>query len=161
IVYIVEGGVGYCNAFSGASSCAFDINAGATVRIAAPGTPGPGRFSAGSGPAAACALSTCSFTMTGAADVTVTWAGVGPTSTITTTVTGDGAGRLASGGIFCERAPGETTKTCGFTYLTGSTIRLDAETAPAARFAGYSGATGPAAACGAQSRCDMVLDADA
>jgi hypothetical protein len=85
----------------------------------------------------------------------------GPASTITTTVNGDGPGRVATGGEFCERLPAESTKMCSFVYLTGSTISIEAEAAPGARFAGYSGTTGPAAACGAQPRCDMVLDADA
>ena len=63
VVRVITGAVGAC--FLNAQ-CTYDVNAGATVRLAADY---PGRLSGGTGPAAACALSTCSFTMTADAGV--------------------------------------------------------------------------------------------
>src|SRR3954469_4626534 len=102
---VVAGALGSC----ADTTCTYVVNDGAAVRLAADY---PGRFSAGTGPASACALSTCSFTMTADASVTATFtAGGGPTATLTATVNGDGAGTIRADGVPCSSG------VCVFTYL--------------------------------------------
>jgi N-acetylneuraminic acid mutarotase len=149
-VRVVSGAVGACHFLS--VDCLFYVNTGATVRLAA----APGRFSAGTGPAAACALSTCSFVMTADADVTATFtAGNGPTATLTTTRSGDGGGTVATDGARC------TSNVCTVTYLKGSSVELLADAGASARFTGYSAGTGDASVCGGAATCRFTLNEDA
>lgn len=150
-VRIVSGAVGACHFLSG--QCTFNVKPGVTVRIAADY---PGRFSAGTGPAAACALSTCSFTMTADADVTATsTSGDGPWATLTTTRSGDGGGTIAADGVRC------TSGVCTVTYLQGSSVQLFADAGASARFTGYSSGTGDAAQCGDTPTCSFTLNGNA
>jgi N-acetylneuraminic acid mutarotase len=159
IVRVVSGAVGGCHFLTG--QCTVYVNTGATVRLAADY---PGRFSAGTGPAAACALSTCTFTMTAAADVTATFtSGDGPAATLTTTRTGDGGGIIAADGVRCASGLCGpcTTDVCTVTYLQGSSVQLLADAGASARFTGYSSGTGDAAQCGAAASCNFTLNGDA
>jgi N-acetylneuraminic acid mutarotase len=149
-VRVVSGAVGAC---TDNNQCTYAVNKGAIVRLAADY---PGRFSAGTGPASACALSTCTFTMTTDADVTATFtAGDGPTATLTTTLASDGAGIIRADGVACSSG------SCTVTYLQGSTIELGAEAGAASGFVGYSAGTGPASVCGTNVSCTFTLSGDA
>jgi len=147
------------------ASCVAFVNQGASVEIAADY---PGRLSNGSGPAAACALSTCVVTMSADADVTVTFnAGDGPSATMSTTVALNGPDNVTvwADGLPCSLAStqsvgGLASTTCGATYLAGSSVHL-ATTTLSAHFAGYSSATGGASACGAPSACTFALNTNA
>jgi hypothetical protein len=159
--------IAQCSTLSPTFSCAVTVNAGTAVRLAAVAfgagsAPVPARFSAGTGPAAACALSSCAFTMTSAAAVTATFIADGsPMSTVTTTITGDALGRVVVSGDPCDRTSLSGDQVCTSSYLTGSTVWLDAESRPATRFAGYSAGTGPASPCGTSLECPMTLSAAA
>ncbi len=140
-----------CNP-TGNNPCEVLVNQGASIEIAADY---PGRLSAGSGPAASCALSTCRFTMTADADVTVTFtAGDTPFATVTTTLTGDGGGTLWADGKACSSG------SCAVKYLVGSSVQLTAASVGTARFTGYSSSTGGASACGLTDVCTFTLNAD-
>jgi N-acetylneuraminic acid mutarotase len=159
--------LGRCLTLSASFSCPLRINAGTSVRLAAVATGAgngavPARLSAGTGPAAACELSSCAFTMTANASVTATFIADGsPMSSITTTIAGDALGRVVISGDPCDRTSLSGPQVCTGSYLTGSTVWLDAEARPATRFAGYSAGTGPAAECGNDLHCEMTLGDDA
>lgn len=136
----------------GNATCTVFLNQGANVRLAADNA---GRLSFGTGPAAACELSTCSFTMTANADVTVTWtAGDGPAANVTTTLAGDGSGTVWADGAACQSG------SCAVKYLMGSSIQLTASPVGAARFTGYSSGSGDASACGPAAVCTFTLSGD-
>ena len=98
-----------------------------------------GTLLGGTGPAAACALSTCSFTMTADADLTATFtSGDGPTATVTTTMSGDGAGVIRADGGPCRSG------VCTVTYLQGSTVDLAADLGSSAIHRVFVGDGGPA-----------------
>jgi N-acetylneuraminic acid mutarotase len=150
-VRVIAGGFGVCTTLT--PTCTVYVDTGATVRLSAAG-PQPGRFSGGTGPAAACALSTCSFTMTSAADLNVAFtSGDGPVATITTTIGGNGgSGTASADGILC------TSGSCTTTYLQGSTVQLQAR-ADAYSRGGLSAGTGAAAAC-LSNPCSFTLSGD-
>src|SRR5262245_30343718 len=103
-VAVFGAGRGQC-ATPAATQCTYQIPTGTAVTIAANAPSGqtPGRLSNGSGPAAACALSTCSFTMTSAAAVTATFTtGDGPVASLTTMFAGDGRGTIAADNRRCQ-----------------------------------------------------------
>jgi len=147
------------------TSCVALVTQGAIVEIAADY---PGRLSAGTGPASACALSTCAVTMSADADVTVTFtAGDGPSATVTTTVgiNGPGDATVWADGVPCSEvnkySVGSIESTiCTVTYLVGSSVHF-ATTAGTAHFIGYSSRTGGASACGAAAACTFTLNTDA
>ena len=147
---LVAGTSTTCNALQ--TPCVVLVNAGATVRLSVADTrteaatsPAPGRFVGGTGPAAACALSTCAFIMTADAEVSATSAAGMPVAKLTMTSAGDAGGRFRADGFPTPVNPWTVA------YVQGSTVELDAEPAPGAGFAGYSSGTGAAAACGSAS----------
>jgi len=142
------GPVATCHSSGG--SCVAYVNQGALVEVVADF---PGRLSAGTGPAAACMLSTCSFAMTADADVSATFtSGDGPAATVTTTVTGGGL--VWSDGRACQ------VGSCAVQYFTGSTVHLAAGGLGTARFTGYSLSTGDAWPCTAGANCAFTLNTD-
>jgi len=163
--------IGICATPFFTSSCPMVVAGGTEVRIIAVATTGidgsgpiPSRLSAGTGPAAVCALSSCAFTMTADAAVTVTInsSDASPMSSITTTIAGDAPGQLRMSGDICSRTSLSAPQVCTASYLTGSTVWLD-HPAPrgAGRFSGYSGGTGPASMCGTAAECEMTLSSNA
>jgi hypothetical protein len=153
-VMTVSGGFGSCSTALG--MCTIDVNAGATVRLAATaaGSAQPGRFSGGTGPAAGCALSTCTFTMTSAADVTATFtSGDGPVATLSVSYGGN-TGYVVADGVTCQ-AP----TACVLKYLTGSAVHLDAAGSSANGVASvFTGYTDVAGMCDDTAPiCDFTL----
>jgi N-acetylneuraminic acid mutarotase len=158
-VGIIPGG-GLCDV---PSTCTYSVASGAAVRMTANAIPGqvPGRFSAGTGPASACSVSTCAFTMTGAAEVTVTFEpSNGPVVSITTSLAGDGQGTVSFDNSRCQNFDPPQGTQCVATYIQGSVVGGGAAPASGSRFSGFSG-TGDAAACGTSATCLFALNANA
>jgi N-acetylneuraminic acid mutarotase len=154
----VIGNGGLCTSSPG-TSCTFQINAGTAIRLVANGNP-PGRFSAGTGSASACSLSTCSFTMTESSEVTATFnAADGPIASVTTSLAGDGTGAVGVDNSRCQNADPPQGSQCQTFYLQGSVASIGGSPATDSRFSGFAG-TGDAAACGTAAACSFTLNAN-
>jgi hypothetical protein len=148
-VAVIGPGGGFCS--TPVAACTFQVPTGAAIRIAAnaPFGQAPGRLSFGSGPAAACALTTCGVTMTAAAALTVSFnAGDGPIASVTSILAGDGTGSIVADNSRCQNFDPAQSSTCTTVYLQGSSVAVSAPPAAGNRFAGYGGGVcGPSAAC--------------
>ena len=141
--------------------CTFLVPARATVRLAANGAI-PGLFSAGTGAAASCGLTTCSFLMIEPAEVTATFStGNGPTATVSTNLAGPGTGSVAVDNSRCQNFDPVQFSACTTTYLLGSVVTLTAAPAAGNRFARFSSGTGGADACGFAAVCTFTLGGNA